>query len=82
MVQWIKVHAIKCNSLSLILRAQEKKEKKKHTIECVEQLTLHGLEASISGTSPLVSLTDPEYQSLSLNKSLNTAQLLESYALK
>ena len=37
MVQWIKVHAIKCNSLSLILRAQ-KKEKKKHPIKCVEQL--------------------------------------------
>lgn len=38
MVQWIKVHALKCNSLSLILRAQEKKEKKKHSIKCVEQL--------------------------------------------
>lgn len=82
MVQWIKVHAIKCNSLSLILRAQEKKEKKKHPIKCVEQLTLHGLEAGIFGTSPLVSLTDPEDQSLSLNKALITAQLLESYALE
>lgn len=36
MFQWIKVHA--SNSLSLILRALEKKEKKKHPIECTEQL--------------------------------------------
>lgn len=35
MFQWIKVHA--SNSLSLILRSQEKKEKK-HPIECTEQL--------------------------------------------
>lgn len=47
MVQWIKVHAIKCNSLSLILRAQEK-EKKKHLIKCVEQLFMGWRLASLA----------------------------------
>lgn len=48
MVQWIKVHALKCNSLCLILRAQEKKEKKKHSIKCVEQLFMGWKLASLA----------------------------------
>lgn len=48
MVQWIKFHAIKCNSLSLILRAQKKKEKKKHPIKCMEQLFMGWRSASLA----------------------------------
>lgn len=47
MVQWIKVHAIWCDSLSSILRAQEKK-KKKHTIECMERLFMGWRPASLA----------------------------------